>query len=444
MNKRIVGTVVLAIVVAMGTAGPAEAHGTAAKPDVNAQGVGLNSLSPADRAVQVAQEPLLRLNDQVHDVTSGQYDAQFAGAAVDAAHQSLTVYWAGKVPSSLAALRAQSTMSGVTLVIKPAMFSREQLMAAADEVKPSGGLTASIELAVDGSGITVAEGDLPSVVRGAKVASTAESALLQRIATVRGRTGIPVTITDGSAGQLQFAATREADISPFWAGAQILNPTCHLPDGSIGTCGCTSGFSMYASGSPTTRFTLTAAHCADFTDGVTITNGAKSVMGQSDFIHELYETGSPYDLGVVRLNAYQGESNAPAIYITDNSSDGSIPVSGYDSNGIPSGGTYCVHGMRTIGCNLYSGAQAEVCTTDGHCFWIIKFTSTNFNPIMCHGDSGGPIYHWTGSTVIASGIVSGGFSNDPNQDCFVYGGASVVASAVNKISGLRVVTTSAP
>ncbi|GIG55631.1 hypothetical protein Lfu02_00030 [Longispora fulva] len=392
--------------------------------------IGAESLSVDEQARQRVQEPLLTLNNRLHDLAGKAYEAQFAGSLVETRTNTLTVYWAGPVPAELARL------GGSALLIKPARFSRQQLMAAAQQVMPDTALTGTaaaageVELAVDGSGITVSTGDLASAARGARPATAPETALLNRVAATRARTGIPINIGSATPGTPGVDDTRHADNSPYWAGAEI-----DLLGGS-----CTSGFSMYATGAPSTRFTLTAAHCPGYSDGVSVTNGAGSPMGTSDFVHILNGSGTPYDLGVVRLSS--GKSNAPYIYIYEDSASGGIPVTGYATAGIPSGGNYCVHGMTGVNCNLLSGGQLWHCEP-GHCFWTIAMNALNSNSMTwCRGDSGGPIYYWTGGTVVASGVVS--WSNHELGDCSLTGGASVVATAVGMVPGLAVVTTSAP
>ncbi|WP_405111904.1 hypothetical protein OG559_02505 [Micromonospora sp. NBC_01405] len=99
--------------------------------------VGIEMLSPADRADQLAQEPILTLSQRVHELTADVYDAHIAGSKVDTPNRTLVLYWAGQVPNELSHLRSQAAISGVKLVIKPARYSRQQLMRAADEVMPA-------------------------------------------------------------------------------------------------------------------------------------------------------------------------------------------------------------------------------------------------------------------------------------------------------------------
>ncbi|MEV8372158.1 trypsin-like serine protease [Kribbella sp. NPDC056861] len=427
MRRNVLPTAAVALLI-MAVAAPAQGlPGPVATPDSKpSRAVGIESLSPADQASQLAQAPLLELLNRIRDLEPKAYETQYAGAEVDAKRKTLTLHWAGAVPAGLTRLRSK-TAEGVVLDVKPARFSQRQLMTAAQRVMPGGESNGTVSLAVDGSGLTVAAGNLPAIGRGTARASVAEAALLQRVAAVR-TSGVPVTLAAARPGTTQFAS-RQADSSPYWAGARIdmLGDTC------------TSGFSMYASAIPGNRFTLTAAHCVSYSDGVRVDNGAGVRMGQSDFVGRLYGQNS-YDLGTVRLDA--GRSNAPSIYVGENAYDGTIPVSGYASAGVPAGGNYCVHGMTAVNCNVRSGAQEWVCAD--RCFWNIAMTAWDgTNIIWCRGDSGGPIYYWTGNTVIAAGVVST-LRGPVGTVCSRIGGASVVATAVNLVDGLRVVTTSAP
>lgn len=431
MRVRAVLSTVLVALLVTAVAAPAQGvpgSGSVAPESKSERTVGSESLSPADQARQRAQAPLLELLNRIRDLAPAAYEAQIAGAEVDAKNNTLTVHWAGTVPAGLARLRAEKA-GGVVLSIKPAKFSQRQLKAAAQRVMPHGGSPGTVELAVDGSGIMVAAADLPATARGTKRSSAAESALLHRVAVVR-QAGIPVTLAAARPGQAQYDANRHNDSSPYWAGAVMDLPTAR----------CTSGFSMYASGIPANRFTLTAAHCAAYSNGARAGNGAGVRMGQTDFVDILY-TQNAYDLATVRLDP--GLRNSPAIYVSENSSDGTIPVSGYASAGIPAGGNYCVHGMIGVNCNLLSGDVRWVCSLGPRCVWTIDMNSLDqINLTWCRGDSGGPIYYWTGNTVIASGVVS--WSRHELDNCSRTGGASVVASAVNSVDGLRVVTNSAP
>jgi hypothetical protein len=433
IRRRVLTILVTATAITAGAAVPATgpAFGATTGNGKPPRLVGIDSLPAADQARQRDQEPLLNLNNRVYDLTSTSYEAQFAGAQLDVQHHALFVYWAGAVPPALSGLRAQAAKSGLTLAIKPARFSRKQLMAAADQVMPTAEMAASVELAVDGSGITVVAADLPAAVRGTRSLTPAESRLMQRIAATRSQKGVPVSIAAAPARTPRFYATRHADSSPYWAGAAIKR------DGDVNSYTCTSGFSMANGGY---RYTLTAGHCSGYFNNVQFDNGADVRMGQSAFIDRFYGTAPSYDLGLISLDL--GKTNAPYIYVGEESSAGQIPVAGYASGGIPANGNYCVHGMAAVNCNLWSGGTFRDCSS-GFCVYTIVMYPLNSNQLtFCHGDSGAPVYYWSGGSVIAAGVVSWG--DDAFGACSSIGGVSVVATAVNTIPGLRVVTTSAP
>lgn len=412
----------VALVLAAVTSPPAQAAPPAADE--------FGSLSAAEQSRQRVQEPLLRLNDRVYDVAAASYDQQFAGARLDVKQNALHVYWVGTVPAALAALRTEAAKGGLTLTVTPSKFSRRQLMAAAERVMPKAELNGRVEVAVDGSGITVAAEGMGAVTRGTRAATATESGLMRRIATVRDSTGIPVTVVEAGP-ERDVVASRQEDTSPYWGGARM----------RAGNIGCSTGFSMYASGNTSIRHTLTAAHCASYTDGVQVTNGVGARMGATDFIHELYDLNS-YDLGTVTLDP--GKTNAPKIY-QDEAAIG-ISVAGYASGGIPANGNYCINGINTRKCNLWSGGSVWTCPSGApRCWWIIRMTSLDGGTISCRGDSGGPVYFWSadGRVIYAAGIHSTGVTA-AGENCGTSGGASVVATAVNIVPGLRVVTTSAP
>jgi hypothetical protein len=107
---------------------PATAEPKPAAPDRS------DSLSVADRARMLEQEPYLRLNDRLHDVAAQWKDARFAGSRPDLQQRAIIVYWVGKIPAELARLRAEAAAGGISLIIEPARFSQHQLLRASDEV----------------------------------------------------------------------------------------------------------------------------------------------------------------------------------------------------------------------------------------------------------------------------------------------------------------------
>lgn len=374
-------------------------------------------LSAQDRAVMLEQEPYLELDEQVRRVAFAQASSPLAGTRIDVANQTLHVHWVGEAPAQLRGIQESAARRHITVKIVSAAFSEQTLMAAAADlarVAESTRAELSITIHNDGSGLTVRQD-------GRQV----QSHVLDAVGAISARSGIPVTLAER--GPRAVLATRGDDRDPHWGGA--------VTESSVGTC--TDSFSMYATGAPA-RFMLTAAHCTGFRDGQTVTNGVGERMGASDFIHELFDFGPSYDLGVIRLDA--GRSNRGLVYSNWTTSN-PFSVKGLAS-GIPRGGTYCVSGaVSTPNCTLVSLDQTVICGTPfpfGRCVYLIEWLSNTGNTAYCHGDSGGPIYYWTSTGIIAAGVVSVGYGTE-TQRCFASGAISVVSSAVNRIPGLAVV-----
>jgi hypothetical protein len=383
-------------------------------------------LSPLDRAVMAEQEPYMELDEQVRRVAAAQATAPLAGTRVDVAGRTLQVHWVGAAPAELTSIQDSAARRGISVKILPAAFSEKALMAAATElskVSESRRAELSITIHHDGSGLTVRQDGLPAAAQDRNAATRFQAEILDAIDALRARSGVPVGLADS--GPRMVPATRADDHSPFWGGAVTRSFS-----GS-----CTDAFSMYATGSPSTRFMLTAAHCTNFEDDRTVTNGPGYRMGNADFIHELFDIQPRYDLGVIRLDS--NFSNKGSVYSNELASDPFL-VKGMAS-GIPAGGRYCVSAaVSTPNCNLVSDEQILGCwdwIPFGRCVFYVSWISATGLDVYCHGDSGGPIYYWTSTGIIAAGVVGTGVGD---RQCTNAGGISVVSSAVNRIPGLAV------
>jgi hypothetical protein len=407
------------------------------KPDVKWLS-GDPKLSRRDREIMNVQAPYLELDEKVRGLAANEGSSPLAGTRLDIANRRLYVYWAGAAPNELSVLQAEARKAGISLLVTRAPFSERQLMAAANRlgtIAQSEGLSLEIELSAEGSGLTVSYKGLRTAAEAKATRTPAQSQILNAIAAVRSKTGVAITVQDAHipAAATRTWADRINDWSPFWGGAVT----------ATGGGRCTDAFSMYATGAPA-RFMLTAAHCSGFLDGQVVTNGVGQRMGVTDFIHELFDDAPRYDLGVVRLDS--GLGNQPRVYRNQTTADGLV-IKGM-SKGIPANATYCVSGAVGVpNCNLISGGQVLLCdqprlpTPFNRCIYFISFGSTTGGATICSGDSGGPVYFTNSTGVIAAGVVSAG---DPRADdtgpCFHRTLISVVASAVGRISGLRVVT----
>lgn len=372
------------------------------------------------------QEPYLELDEQVRRVAAAQATPALAGTRIDLANRTLHVYWVDPAPTDLTSIQDSAAQRGITVKITPAAFSEQALVAAATDlstVAESARAELSIMIHHDGSGLTVRQDGLPAAAQGRSAPAPVHAKILDAVDALTARIGVPVTLADG--GPRLVPALRSDDRSPFWGGA--LTRWAH---GS-----CTDAFSMYATGSPSTRFMLTAAHCTNFEDNRTVTQGRGFRMGNTDFIHELFDFAPRYDLGVIRLDS--NFFNSAAVYSNESTSNPFL-VRGMAS-GIPAGGRYCVSAVvSTPNCNLVSGDQFLSCQSwipFNRCIYYIFWSSATGANVYCRGDSGGPIYYWTSTGIIAAGVVGGGFGS---ERCFNGGGISVVSSATNRIPGLAV------
>ncbi|HEX8095805.1 trypsin-like serine protease [Jatrophihabitans sp.] len=407
--SRFIGLATSALLLTAVTAVAVQVSAGAASPGSPARSG--PALTPAQQKAMLAQAEYLSLDSQVRTALTADV---LAGTEIDVVGHRYYVYSTRK-PATLSALSARARSAGISLVFRPAKHSVKQLQQVTERLAlllhPTGAF--SIELATDGSGLRVKSGNL----------DRAPAAVLAAVRHLSATTG--VAIASASQVEAVHLASRDADTSPYYGGAVTV----------VGNLGCTDGFSMYATGS-TARFMLTAAHCSNFLDGQAVYTGAGSYMGTTDFIHELYDQTPSYDMGVIRLSG--GQSNDGRIYNTDTNS---VPIVGYAANGIPSGGNYCLSGaVSTPNCNLISGAQDFVSAGGPRAWWVVTMTikAGATGPIMCKGDSGGPIYYSNSSGYIAAGIVSVGYG-PTGSTCFNAIGASVVASAINRINGLALV-----
>lgn len=374
------------------------------------------------------QAPYMELDEQVRRTASAQANSPLAGTRIDVVNQTLNVYWVGATPADLRRIQESAAQRGITVKIVPAAFSEQKLMAAATDlsrVAESARAKLSITIHNDGSGLTVHQDGLLEGAQGRSAPTQVQSRILDAVNAISARSDIPITLADRGP-QRSVPATRTEDTSPYWGGA-ITKTTNTGP--------CTDSFSMYATGSPSTRFMLTAAHCSRFRDDQAVTNGVGTSMGATDFIHELFDVAPRYDLGVIRLKP--GDSNQGRVYSTETVYNG-FYVKGLAS-GIPRGGQYCVSAaVSTPNCNLVSGDQVLTCANwipFGRCIYYIEWTSSTGNIVYCNGDSGGPIYYWTSAGIIAAGVVGFGYGQ---PGCFASGGISVVSSA-GRVPGLAVV-----
>jgi hypothetical protein len=413
------------------TVGASDAAGAATNPSL------ANRMSAADREVMSEQWPYMELDAKIRELAPPTDVSPLAGTRIDRANRSLHVYWAGDTPRELDNLRAVAAESGISLVISQAAFSQQELVAASSQVEAfaeSSKTTLVIELHNDGSGLTVQATDLSAAATGSAAPTATQAGILETVDAVQASTGVPIAVEDSDAEYV--TATRRDDRSPHWGGA-ITDWT--VSNGDVDAC--TSSFSTFATGDPSIRHMLTAAHCTGYLDGFVVFNGNGYSMGHSDFIAEMFDQVPRYDSGVIRL--HPGRTNQPRVYSNESSSN-AYTVGGF-SWGIPAGGNYCISGAFSApNCNAVSGEEIVACGPDflGRCVHYISTSSPSGGITHCFGDSGGPVYYWNSSftRIFAAGIVGVGAIDFFGQQCFTRGGVSVVGTAMSRIPGLWVLT----
>jgi trypsin len=425
------------------TVGASDASATitnpAAGPDAVTDPSPANGLSAVDREVMSEQWPYMELDAKVRELALPMDASPLTGTRIDRANRSLHVYWAGDIPRELDDLRAVAAESGISLVISEAAFSRPELLAASSQVETFAESTATklaIVLHHDGSGLTVQATGLSAAADGSAAPTATQERILETVEAVQASTGVPITVEHSD--QEYVPTTRISDQSPHWGGAITDWTPADAEPGQ-----CTSGFSTYATGDPSIRHMLTAAHCTGYQDNFTVFNGSQYSMGHSDFIAEMFDQAPSYDSGVIRL--HPGRTNQPRVY--GNASGSIVHTVGGFSWGIPFGGNYCISGAVGVpNCDIVSDEEIVPCGYGPlrKCVHYIRTQSPSGRQTTCHGDSGGPVYYWNDSwtRIFAAGLAGIGLPDVHGvpQRCYRNNGISVVGTAMSRIPGLWVLT----
>jgi hypothetical protein len=224
-----------------------------------------------------------------------------------------------------------------------------------------------------------------------------DDAFLYRLARSYGTAAIAVRLTEADAG---MPASREADTSPFWGGADVN--------------GCTTGFAWH---SGTTDMMVTAGHC--FSSGGSASTPAQSMGSVRSGDEESWNSGtgtvymtgqSTYRGDIALIRIYSGKYSAARIYRGGYNSSTNAPVAGKWSRGPASGDQYCTGGRASgeqCGWKVVWSATGNYTYNSGEVArrvwrgdkrgWCIKA-----------GDSGGPVYTVrSDGYVVAKGIISG-------------------------------------
>lgn len=382
-----VSIALLAVTISSGGVSAAEQQtppgesGAASSAVVSASGVDPNTPTPDQLARIAAQAPLVTAANRIKSVAS-KHAAGFTGLALEGT--GVVLYWKGSVPADVSA-EIGVVKATVPLTVRPAAFSRTELLAAADDVaNATNGSNDrgfhSVKIPVDGRGLIL----------------VTEFGKGDKLAKAKPRTKVPAEVEEAAiptelSGASRVTPTGVPD-SPQGTGRVIRGGSQLIyPDPATGKAmTCTAGFGMVVGGQSAV---LTAGHCnaGSFFDGsgqpvgtVRNTNlGHDELLinpssvpveasisdGGGLFFNESRPMAANWKLVVPNVNVFPGEE---------------LCQSGAQS------GTLC-------GLVVQDNMTRQLC--DGH--GICSFTSLvdvlrQGGIAGRHGDSGGPIYRpWT-------------------------------------------------
>ncbi|MEV4539363.1 RICIN domain-containing protein [Asanoa sp. NPDC049518] len=355
----------------------------------------LGAAAPAQASEGRSQLPLIEAATVVRAAASP--SSGLASIVIE--EKSVTVWWKGAVPASVATAIARARTIAPVRVASAAHSKVELLAASATleaRLRSDPGFH-GIKARPDGSGLIV------------------------KVDAVRARTlaavDVPVTL---SVEDRLTPVSRGDDTTPWSGGARIINT-------SIGA-GCTAGYGVNTPSGPAV---LTAGHCGE--PGNRITDGAGELIGT------IGGDDNTYDVLVIPSNAVSNR-----IYVGGGNSNQQLTVTG---GGAPFvGERLCQSGYtsaNTVGgqiCNL----QVRFEGTDSQRLW--EATQLDGQIAARPGDSGGPVYldrgdgtvtaRGTTTRVAGSGLGFAGFEKAQQRfGVSIPGGGrtgQVVSAATNK------------
>ncbi len=311
-----------------------------------------------------------------------------ASIVADPTSRQLQVYWYGQLPD---AVRAITAKLAVPVRFGSARYPLSELVAEATRLTADSRL-ASVAPAPDGSGLRM------TLIRRELAAGQADL-----VATAR----VPVSVSVGV--RPTATAGRQADTAPFWGGSRYIH----------GSNGCSSGFSLSVGDRPTDNYAITAGHCGALFDPFT-------VPGQPD------PTGQMFGAAACRDNlllGYTPQTVTPRIYTGPFDSLSSAQVVGAApdlvGNMVQTGGASSGEhfGIQVQSVDTFAAFPGIPCAAVGPLTFAAYPTSTC---AAAPGDSGGPVYTYSGPDVVARGTITGGFVGTASCPGVVPNGSSSV------------------
>ncbi|OLB65399.1 MAG: hypothetical protein AUI10_06945 [Actinobacteria bacterium 13_2_20CM_2_72_6] len=264
MTRQIKAVLCLILVAAVGALAPATARADPGPAPVPGGFASWGQLFDAQQVLDRAAGRILQANAR-EGGRSG-----YGNHAVDVLTRSLTLYWKGRPPASVQALIGELRAQGITVTVRSARYSKAELDATTDLVAKDASATGGVRVATitqrpDASGIEVGVATAPGRFTAGGPAQSARS--LPNLSRALDAGGVSVVAVPEPR-----MFSREADTSPFWAGALIA--THNNVDF------CTTGFGV---DDPFfgQQYILTAAHCA--ARGAVWQTGAGLTVGTVSF-----------------------------------------------------------------------------------------------------------------------------------------------------------------
>jgi hypothetical protein len=314
----------------------------------------------------------------------------FAGLAFEG--DGLSLYYKGPLTPGMTAALAQARVVGDVKVVAAA-FSAAELeadgMAIEAAAGPDGSDIQTIGYRYDGAGLEVERTPPDVVARDAADRARSGKPALRSADEVIGALALaaPVEISVAT-GVIQTMAGRLDDTPPWNGGGfwQAVRNGQYLP----GTC--TTGFGVIASGR---SWILSAAHCARIGDIGFDGEGSGFRMGPMAVVV------SSYDLLLIDTSGWY------QIFNGNNFSPNTKNVNSWGYHVVNE--LLCSSGVHSGQiCGLKTNGSHDV-IEDGHVVHgLIKTTQIEGNIAVRPGDSGGPVYAFSGSGVRAKGIISAG------------------------------------
>jgi hypothetical protein len=341
---------------------------------VAAAGPGTATTLEQNKRLMLAQRPLVEAATLLRaEVDRGKYTG-YAGIVLNGT-DSLTLWWKGALPASMATVVAQATRIAPVRIGK-ALYSRAEIKAAAAQLRAqlrADSQVHTIQYHDDGKGLTLVAHETSAAERSLMSDSDRAQALAAELPKV------------GVATQVIFRQqlapiSRNDDAAPWKGGAVIVNAT-------IGA-GCTSGFGVLAAGNPAI---LTAGHCAT-------ANGQRFQDGSGEFIGNAAQKTNHDQLIIPTSSA----SNR--MYVGNRQSNTTKLVTGWEPCFI--GELLCQSGTTTaeaIGSEL-CGLQVDSFDQDTES--LVEAHQINGQQGARPGDSGGPLYSERGADVVAKGTMT--------------------------------------